>query len=358
MSHHCLATALLIAVILPCSLAGQASAAPRLDLVRIDSFVETTPIDAVRPIALSTDGDALLVPDPLYERQLSIVPVGRGPVIRFALSGAGPGEARNAFPVAFIGEQVLAFDPALARISWWRSDGTFIRSATMPTPALPVNTAIGLLGLRLSAPTKVAVARIVVSPSGEAELQALVDPNNPFLTSVLGVSTPTEPHYYPVLGSWGGGFIIADPNTYRLALLDGNGRQVRVLSRDLPRPVLSEERLNRQTSETLEMMSRTPQAARMSRSQVRQSLGNRRQPFFSTTSPIGLDSRNRIWVFGQEGDSGFADVFSEREFIARISLPCPGFESRATVNATWVAVLCGSSSAEVGATLHRFRIRN
>ena len=177
-------------------------------------------------------------------------------------------------------------------------------------------------------------------------MRELVDPSDPFLARFpkRQLMADGSTIKLPVLGVWQDGFLVADGFDYRIALYDWDGNLIRVLGRSLPASKQSPRRIQRAVDLAIRSHPRRSALRPDDVNRIRERTINRPQPFFTHRGPsqIRADSAGRFWVLGIDGDSGFADVFSSTEFLTRIPLSCPDFESRWALNDTWLALVCAT----------------
>ncbi len=87
-------------------------------------------LGAARSILLASDG-RLIVVDPSYRSLLEFDPTGRL-LRRLGREGAGPGEYREPYSVAWLGDTLALLDPGNGRIGLFEPDGRWLTSWPVP----------------------------------------------------------------------------------------------------------------------------------------------------------------------------------------------------------------------------------
>ncbi|MEP6591021.1 MAG: hypothetical protein ABJC19_07545 [Gemmatimonadota bacterium] len=304
---------------------------PTLTALVSSGALEAAPHSRNAPIRLGENGSVLLS-DPSATLQLRVVDtLGR---VRWqaAPRGEGPGEARMAMPLELTDSSLLAFDLATHRLSEWDSAGTLLRT----TPALP-RTPLARLGDHRWLGWEPDQPRFgVVEVDAEGHTRPVLDHADAELVALFPAVADARMIVPPALGKWRGGVLVGNGKSYTLALYDSGGRHVRTLHRVLP----PNRRSAAQVDAELGALAGRPGARSEHQEARRAQLAAEVRPWFTHVTPLGLDEAGRIWVVGQQGDTTFADVFTDDAFIGRILLPCAGFEGRWALRGHWLALVC------------------
>lgn len=338
------------------AVAPVAAQLPRLRLLRIDSTAPVSPRDGVRPAVLGADGSVVLVADAVLPTQLVLLAPDGDVMSRFGRRGSGPGEVQNPIPVWLSDRSVQAFDVSGARLVSWTRSGKVLDEGRLLEAAVPVGTPFGMIGLRFHQGAHFDIVRFVRDTGATLRPVTLVGVDDPFLRAAGGGGTVAKPRYAPLLGYWRGGFVVANPNDYSLAMYDTVGSFVRSMSRDVDRPTLRGARLDRLVDQIMSRRDAGAKQREQQNHQIRDGLAATPQPFFSSIAPITTDAAGRLWVFGFQGDDAFADLFSSTDYLGRIAIPCPGFQGRASVRERFAALVCEPLEDDAGASLRLYRI--
>ncbi|MEO6748630.1 MAG: hypothetical protein ABI294_03475 [Casimicrobiaceae bacterium] len=327
---------------------------PALQLDHRSMAPETTPQLLEQAVEVAPNGDVAFAAAADDHDLYTVVDSGGRHHIRMIPAGEGPAEMQRPDVLVISDSYLTLSDLATSRVTVVRRDGTITSShVVVPLLALAMEAGPGDL-LTLTWDTR--GPRPVLLHLATGVTRELMERPDSFLgTAFRGVDGSGSPRI-PVLGRWSGGFIIADSWRYRLALYDWQGVRQRILGRDIPRPVLTPARIDTAFHHGQSRVNarRDPAAAARERAEIADQL----QPHFPHTRHLGFDDQGRIWVFGIDADSGFADVFSATHFLGRIPLPCPAFASAAAVAGPWLALACGTTDAasDAGTELKVFRI--
>lgn len=315
---------------------------PTLRHIYTSSDVETSPAWN-SAFSLAPDGTIYLLDEGIDDgRVYSVIDTSGRVVDRFGKRGEGPGEFRSGIPQ--IGDSALILlDPSGGRVSTFDLSGRVRHAARLQRPDATGYTWAPLHG----------ILGLAILPTGS--MPVLIDTRTGRMREMLARSDRFLKRFperqlmadgstvkLPVLGVWQNGFLIADGFDYRIALYDWDGNSIRELGRSLSPPEQSPRRIQRAVDLAIRSHPRRSALHPDDVSRIRERITRRPQPFFTHRGPfpIRADSAGRLWVLGIDGDSGFADVFSSTEFLTRIPLSCPDFESRWALNDEWLVLVC------------------
>ncbi len=324
-------------------------AMPTLTALPTSTRIDAAPHSLSAPIRIGLHGDVLLS-DPRADRQLRVVDTAG--VVRWlaAPKGEGPGEARMAMPLDLSDTSLMAFDLATHRMTEWDSSGRMLRTtAALPRTPLALVGPDSWLGWEPDQPRYG-----VVLLDAEGHSREVLDHGEAAYVEMFPAVRDPRMIVPPTLGTWQGGFVVANGAKYVLALYDWNGGYVRTLRRELPENHYSEK----QADAELGALAGRPGQRTDNQELRRAEVMARVRPWFTHVTPLGLDAAGRIWVVGQQGDTTFADVFTAAQFVGRVVLPCDGFQGRWAMRGNWLALVCAPDdpAAAVDAVVKRWRV--
>jgi hypothetical protein len=327
---------------------------PALELDHRSVTTETTVPLLEETLQAAPNGDVAFAATEDDRDLYTLVDSGGHHHIRMIPVGQGPAEMLRPVALAISDSDLTLSDLATSRVTAVRRNGTIAAShIVVPTLAVAMDAGPGELVTVISDARGPQPILLHLATGATRELTERPDS---FLATAFRGSDGSGSPLVPVLGRWNGGFIIADGWRYRLALYDWQGVRQRILARDIPRPVLTAARVDTafRHGQSRVNARHDPSAADRERAEI----AAQPQPYFPHTRALGLDGQGRIWVFGIDADSGFADVFSATHFLGRIALSCPAFASAAAVAGHWLVLGCGSTDAtsDTGTELKVFRI--
>lgn len=310
------------------------------ELPTLVTVLDTEPAPpATRGLGLAPDGSAVGGTDKLGPYLFTVIDSSNRMRLSFGRSGAGPGELKRPMWLGRTSSGYVAMDGALAKMVIFDSTGTPVRDVRKkgspvfgPVFILDDSTVVvtipGSRGEQVPATMSLLTGKTrILIPASDSFLSTIGLPNAASGRIVL-----------PRFGRWLGGVVVADPGDYRLGLYDWNGNLVRVIHRELePRRKSAAE-----ADSTLARLNSMPGRKRLAGGDLnrkRKQLLAEKLPFFSGSPKI--DSQGRLWIMGQAGDSGFADLFGPDGFIGRLPLSCRGFHGFAgNVSGHWLALQC------------------
>ena len=256
------------------------------------------------------------------------------PSLFFSRTGDGPGEVRDTPVLAVEGGSLAAFDMANMRIVWWDSTGAMLREVRLDM--LPLLSGPGdstrWIGTLLDEE-----GRSVVSVDVHSGHSAPITPTqDSFAVSEFGSAAQGSPRLASA-GRWNGGVLLSNGRSYRIAGYDWEGRRRFVIAPDLEPNLPGPANLER-------LIEGWRRAGRPGGSEVqaRARLARRPQQFFSHLAPPRVDTRGRIWVLVNHGDSLFADAWWRDSLLVRTALECPGGASRWNLAGDRLALVCSA----------------
>ena len=322
------------------SLGGQTPVMPKLRHAFTTKDIDLSPINRLTPIAVGPQGHVLFVSSAVSSQlRMAMVDSTGKLVLRLGRTGAGPGEVKSPRPVEVGKDRVSVWDSENAVFLEWNFNGTLLQSVK----------ATGLAGVSFAGKEVVgvrSVARawhIVSLDRTTGQLRELIPAADTFVAAHFGlVEGGPKSSYAPVTGVWSKGFVVAEPGNYAVALYRWDGALVRVLGRQLSPMHASAGRIddflatfNRQAAARGQPPMDNVRMAMMRKQALEAVL-----PGIFPGGAIRVDSRNRMWVLGMEGDSAFADVFATDRFIGRLPLPCRLYNGFWGLSGAWLAVAC------------------
>lgn len=317
---------------------GAQTRLPQLKQAFASKSIESSPQAAFFPIAVGPQGNVLITADKGSDFRLLLLDSNGAVLARMGRSGAGPGEARNPFPLYVGAKTVAAWDAGLLRLTEWGTDGKLERSTTPKTP-MAVSTRFGdrYIGFILSS----AGAKPTLLDPATGTTADLLPAADSFYRAEFKPLSPTTPFAAaPIVGEWKDGFLIASTASYRFGLYGRDGQLKRVLGREL-KPVLpSPARVERQMAMFRSMKMPGRQRTEADFAKARKLAEETPVPSFALGTPLHADSTGRLWVLGIQGDSAFADVFTSERFLGRIGIACHGFEGKWSLSGRWLAMVC------------------
>lgn len=269
--------------------------------------------------------------------------------LAFGRAGDGPYEVRKPVPVSINNTTLAVWDAALRRLSTWTRAGVPVQT----TPILP---SVQVYGASDS-------GFIGGNRNDDGWQPVLVDMKTNQLKPLTGKPMPDATQQSnsndrvvvgQVLGLWPHGFLIADGNSYRVDLYSWNGAVVSTIKRTMPPQYPSDYRIELY----LQSLRRARPVADSVARRVRNQLAKMAMPYFSPGGIPRMDSHQRLWIVGQEGDSAFADLFLDARYLYRLHIPCKEFAGAWNIAGDWLAMAClpDNSRFDGDAVIKLFRI--
>lgn len=286
-------------------------------------------------IAIGPTG-LLAVPTPYGQAPMVSRPLD-GPAIPFGTAGEGPGEFRLPLVYEVTDSTIVIFDRSTSRLSVWTTSGQLGQERGIRAPVVSnVAPWPGRGWLMVEAGS--AGLRLFVLDNTSSRARDITPPQDSFLRTHWRNArlVSTNP---PALGSWPGGVVLAQRNTYEVAFFDQAGRLAGIARPEREANVLGPEGVAA-LERNLAALGRPLSPAR------RATLLSEAQPWIR--SRIRSDSAGRTWTLGQRGDSSFFDVFAGPSYLGRIPLTCPEMGSRWDLSGQWLAVICAPDDPESG----------
>lgn len=309
-------------------------------------------------MAIDSDGSVLLETDGSVPDLLAVIDTSGRLARTFVKPGSGPGELRGATPVGVSAGRSVIFDMSQMKLELYDSVGVPLRSirpkdAGMVIPKWLINDSTvfvltpgphgeylpGTMSL-----TTGALANLIAA--SDSFLQTFSDPDGGPISTRL-----------PTTGHWLGGVVLADGNNYALGFYDWQGHWLKVITHTADRPRMTE----RQADETLTGLNRNPARKPLTGpdlERARDKLMKEKLPYFSHITTLTIDDQGRLWILGQAGDSGYADIFGRDGFVGRLPLSCDGFKRNWALTGHWLAITCATDNpaSTSGGVLKIFRI--
>lgn len=308
-----------------------------LHLQRVSATVENSPRWLESSFAISRTGVIVLGDDRGDDSLYSVIDTTGHVVHRVGRAGDGPDEVRDGAVVGVGDSSVLLAEAS--RLSEFALDGrpmarSALRDQVVLRVAVSDSEALGLLSLRGGFFPAIASVR-------DGRVRAVVAASDSFIDASFPPGYVDGHVVIGVIGVRPDGFVVGDGWHYHLAFYDWNGTLRRVVSRTLPPVRWSGRRIANEVRRTiLSLQSVRGRLSPADSAQVHGDIANAARPYFAHTGHLGLDGENRTWVVGVDGDSGYADLFSDRGFLGRLALPCPDFDGGWSVNGSWLALAC------------------
>lgn len=172
----------------------------------------------------------------------------------------------------------------------------------------------------------------------------LIPASDTFLSRFKHPDGGPDPTHNPTIGRWLGGVVVGDGRDYTLALYDWSGKLLRIINRTPnDRPTMAAAEVDKMLAGLNANPARRTKLSGAALDRERNRLLDEKLPYFYSNPTI--DSQGRLWIVGQAGDSGYADLFGPDGFIGRMALSCPGFDRRGWwVNGHWLALRCRTDS--------------
>jgi hypothetical protein len=149
--------------------------------------------------------------------------------------------------------------------------------------------------------------------------------------------------------------VFANGHSYRIRIFSATGTMIGEIARDLEPLLLTPRQVE---NEILQLKSSGQRLTDRYLELARKQLARQRRPFFSHLQGLRFDVAGRLWVVGFDGDSAFADVFSDTTFVRRFPLSCPGFDGQWDLKGQWLALACrGRDSTAANGEVVRYRVR-
>lgn len=339
-------------------LGGQVPGMPKLRHAFTTLDIDLSPIDRLTSLAVGPQGHVLFLSSAgSSQLRMAIVDSTGKLVLRLGRSGGGPGEVRSPQPVEVGKDRVSVWDRENAVLLQWGFDGKLLHS--VKAPGLSTVSFVGrdVIGMRSVA----RVWQLVALDRNSGQLRELIPQADTFVDAHFGlVEGRPRSRYAPVPGVWSQGFVLADPGDYSVALYRWDGSLVRVLGRRLPPMYGSAGRIDDWLADLNRRAAARglPKMDEASMAMMRKQAVETVVPRITPGGAIRVDSHNRIWVLGMEGDSAFADVFATDRFIGRLPLPCRLYNGSWGLSGAWLAVACLPDNREFegDAVLKLFRI--
>lgn len=336
---------------------GQGKAPTLVPAVAVTE-ITLAPLNTIDPVRVADDGATWFTGDADATERLVLLDRTGRLVRRVGRDGSGPGEVRRGQAFGLDAKELFAFDLMQSRVAVWSRAGAPLRTVPLKAGTVPlVVLADGWLGLQLQQAQKTGAGVVRIDPA-TGTARAAIAAADTFVDAHFDAPGPTKVVFAPALGRWRGGFVVLDVGDYHMALYDHAGALVRVLRGPTVAPVLpAASRVDRQIARMKALMAsakRVPDFDKMRTTALATPL-----PIVALGSAVSLDADGRLWVFGQTPDGGFADVFTERGHLGRVTLPgCAGFEGKAMVSGRWLAASCAADAAADGdAVLRLYAIK-
>jgi hypothetical protein len=239
-------------------------------------------------------------------------------------------------------QEITIYDRRQLRASIFTPAGAFMRSLKLRSASeflkVGINDSTALVAHTGPDGIQPGTVNLV---SGEVELP--IARSDSFLRSFRTSEGGIDLGHIPTIGHWLGGFLVADGGQYRLAFYDWNGNLVRTIEHDVKPPYLTPDRVEVELDE----LRTGPMGGRWSESRWREEreklLATPQRHFLHMVTPT-IDAEGRLWILGEAGDSGYADLFGPDGFVGRLELPCKGFEQGWRVTGRWLALICAPDS--------------
>lgn len=350
-----------VACLLGMTVAGANAGAQSATLPRVRNVFTTRPgaegpVSRFAPIRVGPQGHVVFLSDTLAPKRVVLTDSAGKVIARLAPTGTGPGEVRAPWPITVTDAGVVVFDPITRRIAEWDFAGRLKRENTFLISLLLVDQVGNDLVGAFSANNRWAPTAM----SWSGDIRALSLPTDSFITAQFGdFFTRTTNRIPPVVGIWDEGFLVGDPNTYRIGLYRWDNTLVRVLSRDLPvvhpTPTQLDEAV-RSTRDARKIGGLSMDSADIAR--TRDGFSRQVVPPFLPGSTFRMDAHHRLWIVGIEGDSAYADLFTAERFIGRLHLPCREFRGAWNISVDWLAMACAPArpDSDGAAIIKLFRI--
>ncbi len=288
-------------------------------------------------LAIDTAGTVLAPTDRSGHHVLAAIDTSGRVILTFGSAGPGPGEMKWSTPIGFDAGGFAAYDMAQMKMVLFDSTGAH-REDVRPHDA-------GLVVARSLLDDSTALV-VVPDPQGgslpgamslvSGEIATLIPAADSFIATFRG--TPDQQMKFTP-GRWLGGIVVANAMTYDLAFYNWQGELLRVVNHQATRPRLTA----READKTLASLSSAPGRRPLTGADLeraRDRLMNETRPFFSHLATPTIDDQGRLWILGEAGDSGYADVFGRDGFLGRVALSCNGFKSTWALTGHWLALTC------------------
>ncbi len=250
--------------------------------------------------------------------------------------------------------------PAAAGIATVRQDGTTGPSFRLPWPGIVRGVVDDSIDLMRPGANGFAIVRVALaggdSVGGE---RILLAEGLPEIAELLGVPS------VGILGSGPGSplpstttsldrVVVGNGQSYRILVFSSAGQLIARIARDLDTMRLTKRQVE---NEIHQIQSSGQRLADSYLEILRLQLSRQRLPFFSHVQGLRYDRAGRLWVVGFEGDSVFADAFSDTTFVRRFSLGCYGFDGQWDLKGEVLVVSCGRQDpAASGGEVQVYRI--
>lgn len=286
---------------------------------------------SIRSVLLSEEG-ALYVADPSYLAVSVFDSTGRF-VRQLGRDGAGPGEYRDPYSLAWLGQRLALLDPGNARIGLYETPSDWVSSRSVQ----PISGG-QFIRLYRTPPTfwSYAVRTTAVGSEGVFVHHTLAGPTDsvPLLRPATGSSTGRlcnrpdggisffSPPFGPVLlqiPTPEGFRALARTTLYRIALLNPQGDTVRVIERDVPLVAVSDAEWAEANADWVSFRAEWPTAAC--------NLGEFPRPAYKPPVVFFFyDDVGRLWVELSTTDAPRYDVFDRngRLAVTVVGLPQTG----------------------------------
>ncbi len=150
---------------------------------------------------------------------------------------------------------------------------------------------------------------------------------------------------------------LAEPWRYTVAVYDNDGRRLHVIDRPLTGPRRDSAEFQRARQNLLASLNEGGSPAQMR--SYRDQLDTLAQEFLPhlEQNALHFDHRGRLWVIGRVADSTFADVYSDADFLGRLTVPCAKPGRHIALTNSKLALLCAETANDaVPWRLHLYSI--
>lgn len=259
-----------------------------------------------------------------------------GRTLAFGRTGQGPEEVATVILLQATDSAVSYRDPSQQRVVQFGLDGTFLGSVKVSLPYVHMNA---------TAPADSGRVVFAWGPAERTPKVRRVDPRTGATTAVdvaadsfarLWTFREGEEHQAmepPIPGTWYGGFLLAERNSYTVAFYTWVGERVGIYQQAGGLTNQTQPEAVDSFAAELERMGRqlSPQA--------RERMLNKSQPWFSSSPRI--DALGRTWFLVDRKGRAELDVFLGPVLLGNIPLPsCSQPGPRLDLAGRWLAVIC------------------
>jgi hypothetical protein len=317
---------------------------PTLALHHVTNDIETSPNSMAERAIVGPDGKLVFAADRESDWLVTVLDSNGAFLAGLGRRGSGPGEMQMAQVISIGDEGVTMFDPVQQRLVIAGLDDSLHSQVTFTEQFFPFHRWQGqLLGLSLGP----AGFRVMVADIATGKTRDIVPPSDSFLTTTFPKPQLTSQAEMmamrvPGVGYLGDKLVVGEGHSYRLMVYNADGTTDHLLSRDIPPAVLGKVRLEAQIKTMRDAMNRFGAAGPEMESQMEaaiKSFTERKIPHFGALALLS-DSADRGWVIGSVGDSAFADIFTEGQYLGRLGIACRGFNEQWSLSGNWLAMVC------------------